>query len=586
MRILSLIIVLCASFLATGQDNEIRAVLKMNPEQVQTNEVFEIIVETNVNANVNISFPNEFQVINRTKQMQSSGGWNVIVNGKPVNSGKSETIYVFKFITRVSKNGVYELKNASISHANGTTPLNNLTVKVNNAPPVSNSVKNNLNKPFFGIISTSRSQVYVGEPVVVSSKIYSKGRITNVGEYEPLSIEGIAYKTDLFKNINNLEVKNERVENINFQTIKISEDLVIPQEPGEITCTPFSIQLGYQGNFFFTDYTKIVSGNAQIKVLPLPSGAPKSFNGAVGKFDVSTSTSSDTLKEGDVFIYKVKISGKGNLHLLSTPEINLPQAFEKYGDPKKNEKITIGTNGGEGSIEYEFTIQAMESGTHEWKAFSFSYFNPQDKNYHSISIPPVQLHVEKSAFKATEDGSIKRDVQIKGEGSRYISHEATLNEYYFLVSKYYFWVIIFMLPLIAGFTGILLKKRMQNSAEILASGLSKKASKLAVKELQLAKKYWDNNEIKSFAEEGHRALLSFLSRKMKCLPTELNREKIEHAFNQHAIDAELQTKWFGIMQQLEFIRFTSFTAQKENDIPAQMVELITKIDESWQQKSY
>ncbi len=582
MRGILLFISLIAYSLVYSQSETFRATLSMNPEQAQTNELFEIIVEANVNGAINISFPDEFQIVNRTKHVQTTGGgMTVIVNGKPVQSGKTETVYIFKYVTRVSKKGTYVIKNGVFNHAKGNISLNNLTVKIVDAPPVSNSVKNNINKPFFGIISTSRNEVYVGEPVIVSSKIYSKGRITDVGDYEPMKIEGLAYKTDLFKDLNNLQVRNERVEGISFQTIKISEDLVIPQEAGEITCTPFSIQLGYQGNFFFTDYTNIVSGNARIRVLPLPTGAPKGFNGAVGKFDVTTSVASEALKEGDVFVYKIKIQGKGNLHLLSEPELNLPQAFELYGDPGKTEKVTIGAGGGEGFIEYEYTIQALESGNYDWSALQFAYFNPAERSYKSIEVPNIVLKVDKSEFSPTADGSIKRDVKIKGEGLRYIALESKNGEYYFLVDKYYFWLILILSPISAVFLGIYIRKRNLNRSEILATGMSKKASKLAQKELALAKSYWDKNELKAFAIEGHRAMSAFIARKMKCAPTELSREKLEVAFNAQQISTEIQTNWFDLMSKLEFIKFTSFVAQKEEDIPTQMSELITKIDESW-----
>jgi len=583
MRGMRLIIALLLLFATHGwSQDEAKASLKINPAQIQTNETFEIIVEANVNGTVDISFPNEFQILNRTKQMHSSGGnMTVIINGRPVNQGKTETNYIYKYIARVSKKGTYQIKDASYKYAGGSINLNNLTVKITDAPPVSNSVKNNIGKPFFGIISTSRNQVYVGEPVVISSKVYSRGRITDVADYEPLKIEGLAHKTDLFKNLDNLQVKNESIEGVNFQTIKISEDVVIPQEAGSITCVPFSIQLGYQGNFFFNDYTRIESGSASIKVLPLPDGAPKGFNGAVGNFKVSASIEGSDLKEGDVFIYKLRMEGKGNLHLLSTPEINLPEAFEQYGDPRKNEKVSIGAQGGEGFIEFEYTIQANEGGRYNWQPLSFGYFNPSQKKYITVELANVQLDIAKSEFEAMADGSLKRDVTIKATGLRFLALEPHPRAYNFLIDKFYFWLLFLGLPIIGVATGYYARNRRQNKDSIHADGMSKKASKMAQKEVELAQSLWQKGAYKAFAEEGLRAMNSFLSRKMKCPTSELNHSKIKEALDNAKIDVETANAWLDLMGKLEFLKYTSFGPDYNDNLPAIIRDLIIKIDASW-----
>lgn len=583
MRSMRLIVaLLLLSTTQSWSQDVVKASLKMNPTQIQTNETFEIIVEANANGTVDISFPNEFQILNRTKQMHSSGGnMTVIINGRPVNQGKTETTYIYKYIARASKKGTYQIKEASYKHAGGSVNLNNLTIKITDAPPVSNSVKNNIGKPFFGIISTSRNQVYVGEPVVISSKVYSRGRIIDVADYEPLKIEGLAHKTDLFKNLDNLQVKNESIEGVNFQTIKISEDVVIPQESGTITCVPFSIQIGYQGNFFFTDYTRIESGSASIKVLPLPDGAPKGFNGAIGNFKASASVEGSDLKEGDVFIYKLRIEGKGNLHLLSTPEIILPEAFEQYGDARKNEKVTIGAQGGEGSIEFEYTIQAIEGGKYDWEPLAFAYFNPNQKKYITLDLANIQIDIAKSEFEAMADGSIKRDVKIKATGLRFLALEPQANKPNFLIDKFYFWLLIVSLPIIGAGTGYYVRKRRQNKDSIYADGMSKKASKMAQKEVELAQSLWVKGEFKAFAEEGLRAMNSFMSRKMKCQTSELNHTKIQEALDLAEIDKETSSAWLDLMGKLEFLKYTSFGPEQKDDLPAIIRDLIIKIDASW-----
>jgi hypothetical protein len=582
MRFLFTYTFLFIQLIAWGQ-SEVKATLKVNSSEIQTNQLFEIIVETNTQGSIDIKFPNEFQIVNRTQQSYSTSGTSsVYINGRQVYSTQNETTFQYKYITRIAKNGTYTLKDGVFNHKNGKIPLNSLTINVTNPPPVSNSVKSNLSKNFFGIISSSRSEVYVGEPVVVSSKVYSKARITDVANYEPLSINGLAYKTDLFKNLDNLQVEREQIERINFQTIKLSENLIIPQEAGEITCSPFVINIGYQGNFFFSDYARIESGSTKIKVLPLPDNAPDGFNGAVGKYTISYTCDHKELKEGDIFIIKTKIEGKGNLHLISTPELILPDGFEQYGDPVKKEKVTIGANGGEGVINIEYTIQALAGGEYEWTPFEFAHFNPFEKSYKKAQLPELNLTIAKSEFSVqTEASNIKRDIDIKSDGLRYISTEQNPVSDNFIISNYWYWILLILLPLLGLGLGKFTASRIKNSDQITTSKFSKKASKLALKEMAKANELWNSNDFKAFAIESHAVLYQFIARKLKCKPSELSKEKITLLFSHNTSDDSIKNELLALIDKLEFIKYGSSAFTKNENIPSEIQTLIQKIDASW-----
>jgi hypothetical protein len=561
------------SFASLAQD-DVKASLKTSSPSVQVGELFEVVVESSINGSVDLRFPNEFQVLNR----QSGGStFSITINGRNVtqNEAKSEV----KYTVRATKSGTYQLANGKFHYQGGSVNLNTLTIKVQDAPPVSNSLRNNLSKPFFGIITPNRTEVYVGEPVTITSKVFAKARIANVSNYEPHKIEGVVYKTDLFKQLDNLQVKNEQVEGVNFQTIKLSEDLVIPQEAGEITITPFKIQLGYQGNFIFTDYTNITSGGAKVRVLPLPTDKPASFQGAVGKYTVKGSVNTAELKEGEIFVYTLTIEGKGNLHLISTPLLELPDGLEQYGDPKKNEKISMTAAGGEGKIEFEYTIQAQEKGIYSWQPLEFAYFDPQERKYKVVDLATANLLVLKGEFVAGDESTIARDANIKAKGLRFWHETPNPVDGHFFFGSFLFWVALGISILGGVALGWVLNYRRENAAGILFNQKHRKALFNLRQNAAQATLFLKQGDSRKFAEKAQQALVHYASDKSGVVSSELTKEKVKAVFQTHGIQDHLIEAYLGMWNELEFIQYAGGEANEQH---AQSVEkIVEQIDATW-----
>lgn len=579
MRASFLLISILLYFPVFGQED--KPTLSVYPNDVQENEAFKISVEAHQDGKVNLNLPNGIEVLGSSRSISSSSSYTVIINGKVQQSTSDKTIS-YNFTCRASKSGTYSINNATFTAGGKKMQLNNVTIRVNNAPPVSNSLKGNLNKNFFGLINTSRSEVYVGEPIVISSKIYSRARVTDIANYEPSKVSGAVHKTDLFKNRKNLSAKNERIEGIPFQTIEISREVLVPQKAGKISCSPFSIKIGYQSSFFFSDYTNINSGTASIRVLPLPSGAPASFNGAVGKYTVKTKVSETNLKEGDAFTYTVTISGSGNLHLLSVPELDLPESFEMYGDPKTIEKYTINSNGADGSIQYEYIIRVTEKGEYNIQPFKFSYFNPQRKSYVDLTTKSDKITVEKGNYSAsTNVGNVEKEIQIKNEGIKYIQTTHGEIGSSFLWEKWLFWVIV-LFPFVAAIPiGLWMKKRLAQKETILVNQRYKKAGKFASKKLMQAKQLLDQNEIKAFNDEIHTVFTGYLAQKMKCTTAELTRECIVSKLNNNENISNLSESLMIVWDELEQLKYGLSGAESPQSLLDKTASLIDKIDAQW-----
>jgi len=65
-----------------------------------------------------------------------------------------------------------------------------------------------------------------------------------------------------------------------------------------------------------------------VTVRDFPAGAPASFNGAVGKFQLNGSLDKQTVTANASDTYLLKLSGSGNLPLIQAPKPALPASFE------------------------------------------------------------------------------------------------------------------------------------------------------------------------------------------------------------------------------------------------------------------
>jgi LPXTG-motif cell wall-anchored protein len=251
----------------------------------------------------------------------------------------------------------------------------------------------NLKEAVFGIIEKSKRKIYEGEPLILEAKIFSKINVTNIIQYQPFTIKGTVETFDIEKT-DNVSINRENYKGNTFLTFSYGKQLVFPATSGKYIIKPFSMVLRYNNGGFFDRDLQFESNATYVDVLPLPKGAPKDFNGGVGKFSISTNISKNTAKVGDILTYTIKVTGKGNMHAISKPKMNLPANLTQYGDPEIKEDIDYTDEGAEGEKTYKFFIKVVSGGKVEMNPFSLSYFDPSIKKYVTLKEKAIALDLE------------------------------------------------------------------------------------------------------------------------------------------------------------------------------------------------
>ena len=147
---------------------------------------------------------------------------------------------------------------------------------------------------------------------------------------------------------------------------------------------------------FLTRYERhpveLESGDTPLVISSLPTaGRPASFSGAVGDYQFIFSASPGKVNLGDPVTLNMEINGNGNFNTVLVPELDNTDNFRVY-DPE------IKTDEHRKSFKVVL-IPESDKITATPKAV-FSYFDPNRREYRTISQGPVSITVEKGKYEA------------------------------------------------------------------------------------------------------------------------------------------------------------------------------------------
>ncbi len=140
-----------------------------------------------------------------------------------------------------------------------------------------------------------------------------------------------------------------------------------------------------------------VAPGVEIDVRPLPPGAPPSFAGAVGQFEVSTTVDQREVAAGDPVRIQVAIRGDGNTAAVRAPEIEAPAGFDAY-DPRDQREVFRGGEPLRGVKTFTYTLVPQGGGRFTIPGAPWTYFDPTTGRYVTVQTDPVEIVVQGDAL--------------------------------------------------------------------------------------------------------------------------------------------------------------------------------------------
>ena len=552
----------------------------VNKNKVAMNETFQVTFKLEGAQSRSVNYPafDNFTVL---------GGPNTSTSMQFVNGKMSQSVS-YSFYLRPAKQGKLTIGSASVSVNNKEFKSQPLTIEVvaaGNNTQANNSggqtqrqnkdIEAQLKEHVYMKALVNKRNVYVGEQLTVTYKLYERVRTMNLTPDEPPKYEGFW--------VENIELKgampkNEVIDGVQFQTLVIKKDIIIPQRAGKLTIDPMTLSCIVQVqtqqkrrrsifDSFFNNYENykytFANNSVTINVKPLPSaGRPANFSGLVGDFDLDVSLDKTETETGDPITYRIKYSGTGNIKSVKEPLLDFPPDFDVF-DPKVDEGVSKSGGTLSGRRSFDYLIVPRNPGEYKLPPINFTYFDIKKSDYVTHSSPEYTLTVTGEPEEASVNAinMSKEDVELIGQDIRFIkTGDGNLKDSNRSFAGSLPFYGLYATPfLLLTFLFIFLK-RQESAAQDVVGTRKKKATKMAKKRLAVAAKHIAEKNEKGFYDEVVRAMWGYLGDKLNMGQSDLSRETAGNALAAKGSDEVIIKRLTDLIDTCEMALFAPSAA--------------------------
>lgn len=605
---------------------QVRFTAKANETQIGKNDLVQVSFKVeNAHSVQNIVAPDfdNFDVVSGPNQETGSYSSN----------GLHSSYVAISFILKPVKTGKFSIAPATAVVNGKTMRSNSVTVVVSNQGSGSSS-SNSLNQsPFSGFdlkavpsrgvnedyilrpgqdaeekikknlflkIDANKTTCYVGEPVVVSFKLYtrllSQTSITDAPLFNGFSVAEMA------ANENASEVK---INGRKFNCYTLRKVQLFPMQAGTFSISPLrsenkvtfvraAEQLRQQTDDPFQQMLQelgaqpfntsgaivktadLASNSLRIRVKPLPEkNKPDNFKGAVGTFRLQSSLQSENMTTDDAGNLTLTIAGSGNLSLVNAPKINWPTAIDVY-DAKTKEDIDNEQIPATGTKTFNIPFTISKPGTYSVPPIHFSWFNPQSGKYESSVTEPISFSVAHGK-KMRMPG-----LPGRGEFSSGLLSVTALE-----------WAggIVLLGGLVVLIAFVMLKKKSRESdleSQIILDDLKNEQPEnfeVPANPLQEVQEKLDTENAESFYKSLENCLKNYLSAKLEIPLHELSSETVTEKMDSYNVGIGTTRLFESLIREIDLGLYakSSHAAQMRN-LYEKSSELIALLDKQIRRK--
>lgn len=403
---------------------------------------------------------------------------------------------------------------------------------------------------------------YQGEQVLYTVRLYQALNPFGQIEYQPPAFSGFWSKQ--------LPDQKAYMTEAGGRAYRVTElqHVLFPTLAGQIAIDPARFVM--PGDFLGARGVELASQPLTLDAQPLPAGAPASFQGAVGQYQMQTSVDKTAARVGDVITQRVAIAGVGNIEQVVDPAWPDAATWREF-----DSQATTDSQFRDGQLagvrQIERVLVPTQAGDLAAPAAEFSYFDPAAGQYQTISAEPITVTVAPAAggsAPASAAPSVPGSDQaqasmvaaapalrpLKIEAAQALAAGASLPR------QPLYWAL-WALP-VALVAGQVAWQRRQRREQVNAAALrSQRAARQASQALAAAKK-----QPQTAPEAAGRILVDYLSAKLQRPVTGLTQAALAEALLARAVDPAVVAQVQAILTWSEIGRYAP--AQPSTATPA------------------
>lgn len=531
------------------------------------------------------------------------------INGQMSRTQTTTYTYIFQALSK----GTFTIAPASITVEGTVVSSNSITIEVvegekpqtapgtqqQQSPQTSQSTGGSDADVFIRAI-VSKTNVFQGEPLVVTFKLYTRLDATNLENPKAPALNGFYLQEIEVPPLSSLE--REMVNGEVYGTGVLRKVVLFPQRAGELIIDPYELDVivrervasaprGFFDDFFGSAQLvrkKAVSPAIKINVKPLPQPRPQDFSGAVGNFSIEVSADKTQVKANEPVNYSIKISGTGNLKLIEQPKVDFPIGFEVF-DAQVKESVRNTESGSSGSKSFEILLIPRHQGAYRIPPLNFSWFDPASGSYKSYSGEEISLQIEKadgSEGSVSVTGFAREDVRLIGEDIRFIKMNRPVftqtNKVFFGSLPFY---LAFAIPFVLLVLLVILRRKQIQYNSDLQRVRNRKASRVARRRLKKANNLLKQGKNQEFYEEILHSAWGYLGDKLNIPLAELSRNTVLEKTEGAEIIQALINELFAVIDICEAARYSpGYPGSEVEKVYSETARLIEEIENKIQEK--
>jgi hypothetical protein len=483
-------------------------------------------------------------------------------------NGESSSEHAFIYDLFPNKVGHYRIPSISVVIDGKTYTSSPIDIDVGDKPNAEGKESQNINEKVFMRAFIGSKDVYVGQRTPLTIKVFVKDLSLQLAGVPSLTPDGFVADPTA-----NMQKGKEVLNGVSYDSLTFDTN-IYPTKPGTVQVGPLVSQgeLVYRikksddilGDIFGNTETRPITLHAPamtINVLPLPAeGRPQNFSGAVGQYDFKASVGPSLVKVGDPLTLRMTITGQGHLKDLTAPVFN-DSRFKTY-DPQ----VKVDDN----SKTIEQVIIPTAQDITEVPPLSFSYFDPQEKKYKTITQGPFAVKVlapsKEEEFKAygfvdkTKQPS-EKSLVVNGQRLKNWVQKSFDNGIKML-KDLRFWLCVLLAGIILFCFSMWkeFQRRLENDA---AFARRWKADAKAKELLKSTQNYLQENNSKEFYRSAYKTINDYLADKMHVPLAGLNWPMMEAYLNEHSIDSSKLQMIKSLFERCDLVRFASVSVPRD-----------------------